>query len=129
VDAAFVRSHEFARLRELDESLNVAGKPPYVVVKDDDEELSTNDFGELIEYLLAAGRKAVTVQRYKGLGEMTAEQLWGTTMDPERRTVLKVTYEDLVKADQVFTTLMGEAVDARKEFIEQHALEVRNLDI
>jgi DNA gyrase subunit B len=124
-----VRSHEFARLKELDASLKLVGKQPYVLMKGDQEELSTEDFGELIEYLLATGRKAVTVQRYKGLGEMTAEQLWTTTMDPERRSVLRVTYEDLVKADEIFTTLMGEAVDARKEFIEQHALEVRDLDV
>ncbi|MCK5558509.1 MAG: DNA topoisomerase (ATP-hydrolyzing) subunit B [Candidatus Hydrogenedentes bacterium] len=129
INGGFVRSHEFARLKELDASLKLVGKPPYVLMKGDQEELSTEDFGELIEYLLATGRKSVTVQRYKGLGEMTAEQLWTTTMDPERRSVLRVTYEDLVKADEIFTTLMGEAVEARKEFIEQHALEVHNLDV
>ena len=125
----FVHSHEFSRLKELERSLKTVGAAPYVLSKGEQEELSTDDFGELVEFLLAAGKKSVTVQRYKGLGEMTAEQLWSTTMDPERRTVLKVTYEDLVKADEIFTALMGETVSARKEFIEQHASEVRNLDV
>ena len=129
VFADFVHSHEFLRLKELERSLKAVGAPPYVLAKGEQEELSTNDFGELVEHLLAAGKRSVTVQRYKGLGEMTAEQLWSTTMDPDRRTVLKVTYEDLVKADEIFTALMGESVSARKEFIEQHASEVRNLDV
>jgi len=117
------------RLKELERSLKAVGAPPYVITKGEQEELGTEDFGELVDHLLAAGKRSVTVQRYKGLGEMTAEQLWSTTMDPERRTVLKVTYEDLVKADEIFTALMGETVSARKEFIEQHAAEVRNLDV
>ena len=129
VYADFVHSHEFLRLKEVEASLNAVGAPPYVLTKGEQEELSTEDFGELIEHLLAAGKKSVTVQRYKGLGEMNAHQLWSTTMDPERRTVLKVTYENLAKADEIFTALMGETVDARKEFIERHAAEVRNLDI
>jgi DNA gyrase subunit B len=127
--ADFVHSHEFLRLKELEGSLKAVGAPPYVIAKGDQEELGTEDFGELVDHLLAAGKRSVTVQRYKGLGEMTAEQLWSTTMDPERRTVLRVTYEDLVKADEIFTALMGETVSARKEFIEQHAAEVRNLDV
>jgi len=129
VFADFVHSHEFLRLKELERSLKAVGAPPYVITKGEQEELGTEDFGELVEHRLAAGKRSVTVQRYKGLGEMTAEQLWSTTMDPERRTVLKVTYEDLVKADEIFTALMGETVSARKEFIEQHAAEVRNLDV
>jgi len=129
VFADFVHSHEFLRLKELERSLKAVGAPPYVITKGEQEELGTEDFGELVDHLLAAGKRSVTVQRYKGLGEMTAEQLWSTTMDPERRTVLKVTYEDLVKADEIFTALMGETVSARKEFIEQHAAEVRNLDV
>jgi DNA gyrase subunit B len=129
IDGGFVRSHGFARLKELDKNLKLVGKAPYVLMRGDQEELSTQDFGELIEYVLAVGRKSVTIQRYKGLGEMTAEQLWSTTMDPERRSVLRVTYEDLVKADEIFTALMGETVDARREFIQDHALEVRNLDV
>ena len=74
-------------------------------------------------------RKKVSLQRYKGLGEMNAEQLWETTMDPERRTLLQVTIEDAVNADEVFSMLMGDVVAPRKNFIQTHALEVKNLDI
>jgi DNA gyrase subunit B len=84
---------------------------------------------ELFEYVLAEGRKDYTVQRYKGLGEMTAEQLWETTMDPERRTLLSVRLEDIAETETIFTTLMGEDVEARRKFIEDNALDVKNLDI
>jgi len=69
------------------------------------------------------------VQRYKGLGEMTAEQLWQTTMDPERRTLLEVKLEDITETETIFSTLMGEDVEARRKFIEENALDVKNLDI
>ena len=84
---------------------------------------------DLFDYVLAEGRKDYTVQRYKGLGEMTAEQLWETTMDPERRTLLSVKLEDIAETETIFTTLMGEDVEARRKFIEDNALDVKNLDI
>src|SRR5438034_1209992 len=84
---------------------------------------------ELFDYVLAEGKKDFSVQRYKGLGEMTAQQLWETTMDPEHRTLLSVRLEDLAECETIFTTLMGEDVEARRKFIEDNALDVKNLDI
>ena len=84
---------------------------------------------DLFDYVLAEGRKDYIVQRYKGLGEMTSQQLWETTMDPERRTLLSVKLEDIAECETIFTTLMGEDVEARRKFIEDNALDVKNLDI
>jgi DNA gyrase subunit B len=84
---------------------------------------------ELFTYIVEQGKKDYQVQRYKGLGEMTSTQLWETTMDPERRTLLRVKLEDLAETDAIFTTLMGEDVEARRKFIEDNALDVKNLDI
>jgi DNA gyrase subunit B len=84
---------------------------------------------DLFDYVLAEGRKDYIVQRYKGLGEMTSQQLWETTMDPERRTLLSVKLEDIAECETIFTTLMGEDVEARRKFIEENALDVKNLDI
>jgi DNA gyrase subunit B len=84
---------------------------------------------ELFTYIVEQGKKDYQVQRYKGLGEMTSTQLWETTMDPERRTLLRVKLEDIAETDAIFTTLMGEDVEARRKFIEDNALDVKNLDI
>ncbi|WP_263416788.1 DNA topoisomerase (ATP-hydrolyzing) subunit B [Terriglobus albidus] len=84
---------------------------------------------ELFEFVIEQGRKEYDVQRYKGLGEMTAEQLWETTMDPDRRTLLEVKLEDIAGTEEIFTTLMGEDVESRRRFIEENALDVKNLDI
>jgi DNA gyrase subunit B len=84
---------------------------------------------EVFEYVIEQGKKEYSVQRYKGLGEMTAPQLWDTTMDPERRTLLQVRLEDIAACEEIFTTLMGEDVESRRKFIEENALDVKNLDI
>jgi DNA gyrase subunit B len=84
---------------------------------------------DLLDYVLEQGRKDYIIQRYKGLGEMTSQQLWETTMDPERRNLLSVKLEDLAECETIFTTLMGEDVEARRKFIEDNALDVKNLDI
>lgn len=98
-------------------------------VQHDKEEKDIYCLRDLLEYVKTLGKRGMTIQRYKGLGEMNPDQLWTTTMDPAQRTILKVTLEDPVKADEMFTVLMGDQVQPRREFIEKHAKDVRNLDI
>ncbi|NLZ43722.1 MAG: DNA topoisomerase (ATP-hydrolyzing) subunit B [Clostridia bacterium] len=103
--------------------------PPLYMVKKGNKQKYCFSEEELQAALEELGRQGVTVQRYKGLGEMNAEQLWETTMNPETRTILRVTIEDAVAADELFSTLMGDKVEPRREFIQEHAKEVVNLDI
>jgi DNA gyrase subunit B len=106
-----------------------SGKPPAKKRSAEPQTVEKHTARELFEYVLAEGRKDFVVQRYKGLGEMTAPQLWETTMDPERRTLLSVRLEDIAECETIFTTLMGEDVESRRKFIEENALDVKNLDI
>jgi DNA gyrase subunit B len=117
---------------EKDEADLAQKKPGKAAVKGrakEPEIVQKDTARELFDYVLNEGRKEYIVQRYKGLGEMTAEQLWETTMDPERRTLLQVRLEDIAECETIFTTLMGEDVEARRKFIEDNALDVKNLDI
>ena len=104
-------------------------KPGKRVSKSSQDPVEKKTAREVFEYVIDQGRKEYQVQRYKGLGEMTAPQLWETTMDPERRTLLQVKLEDIAACEEIFTTLMGEDVESRRKFIEENALDVKNLDI
>jgi DNA gyrase subunit B len=106
-----------------------AVKAPKKAIKANREPVEKQSARELFEYVVEQGKKAFDVQRYKGLGEMTAPQLWETTMDPAARTLLQVKLEDIAETEHIFTTLMGEDVEARRKFIEDNALDVKNLDI
>jgi DNA gyrase subunit B len=123
------RSQEYATLLEIWDLVSAVAKGPTVVVDDHGRETAVKELDELWQVALERSRAGSTFQRYKGLGEMNAEQLWETTMNPETRTLLKVTLEDAVGADQMFTVLMGDAVEPRRDFIEKHALDVANLDV
>jgi DNA gyrase subunit B len=102
---------------------------PYRVVDAEQRETAANSLPEVLDRVKEVGGKGVTIQRYKGLGEMNPDQLWETTMDPERRSMLQVRVEDAVEADELFSILMGDAVEPRRQFIEENALDVKNLDV
>jgi DNA gyrase subunit B len=124
----FISSAEWQRLFKLYSALAPLNHPP-LIVKENGNSATVSSREELFKYLLALGKKDLTMQRYKGLGEMTPAQLWETTMNPETRTLLKVSIDDAVKTDAIFTILMGDAVEPRRRFIEENALNVHNLDI
>jgi len=119
---------EFQRAVELYKSFVQLSQPPFVIVEGGTEtEVETRD--DMLNHILSAAKKDLHIQRYKGLGEMNPEQLWETTMDPEKRTLLQVKIDDAVETDQVFTVLMGDQVEPRRRFIEDNALDVKNLDV
>jgi DNA gyrase subunit B len=124
----FLSSAEWQRLFELHSQMAPLEKPP-LIVRENGNVTPVNSPGELLNYLVSMGKKDLSMQRYKGLGEMNPEQLWETTMNPETRTLLKVSIDDAVETDAIFTILMGDAVEPRRRFIEDNALYVRNLDI
>ena len=119
---------EFNKAVELKKSLEIDFPEPFVIGENGNSE-TVNTREELLEKVMAMGKKDLTIQRYKGLGEMNPEQLWETTMDPEKRTMLQVRIEDAVETDSIFTVLMGDQVEPRRKFIEDNALDVKNLDV
>lgn len=127
---SFQIDEKFEELYEINVKIESIGKPPYIIIESDsNKEQNINSQYELAVLLSEYGRKGITMQRYKGLGEMNPQQLWDTTMNPDTRTMLKVTLEDAIKEDAIFTILMGDKVEPRREFIERHAKDVRNLDV
>jgi DNA gyrase subunit B len=123
-----VGSADFRELQKWAASAIGLGRAPYKV-KAGEEETEHRNTAELLRAILELGKRGLTLQRYKGLGEMNPTQLWETTMNPETRTLLRVKLEDLAGVEDIFSTLMGDEVGPRRDFIQKHALEVRNLDV
>ena len=119
---------EYRRMRTLSKQLSAYNKPPFVIVKETSRKQQAS-WGDLLDGLIADGKKDAHIQRYKGLGEMNSGQLWETTMNADTRTLLRIELRDLVESDEIFSTLMGEDVESRRKFIEENALDVRNLDV
>ncbi|MEP6847698.1 MAG: DNA topoisomerase (ATP-hydrolyzing) subunit B [Acidobacteriota bacterium] len=119
---------EFQKAVDLRKTLEETFAAPFVIGENGKSE-TVNSREVLLERVMAMGKKDLTIQRYKGLGEMNPEQLWETTMDPDKRTMLQVQIEDAIETDGIFTVLMGDAVEPRRKFIEDNALDVKNLDV
>jgi DNA gyrase subunit B len=135
IDRDLLRLPKFQELKAQLSQVAVLGEPPYRIQSEEEEPGSgkspetAESMAALIDRVVAAGKKGFNVQRYKGLGEMNPEQLWETTMNPEKRTLLQVHIEDAVAADEIFTTLMGDQVEPRRDFIYKNALYATNLDV
>jgi len=128
IDTEFVHSGDYAQIRQTAEMLrDLVGAGAYV--QRGERKQPVRDFPEAMKWLLGEVQKSMTLQRYKGLGEMNPGQLWETTMDPASRRLLRVQIEDSIAADEIFTKLMGDEVEPRRAFIESNALGVRNLDV
>jgi len=128
IDREFLTSPEYREIKKLFADLSGIGLPPYTVEEGEDK-TPLKSLTEVLRYIMEGGKKGQYIQRYKGLGEMNPEQLWETTMNPETRVLLQVRIEDAVEADEIFSTLMGDEVEPRRKFIEEHALTVKNLDV
>jgi DNA gyrase subunit B len=127
INLSLVESVEYKNLFKLYQEL-AEFRPPFEVISEAETVTVENEL-KLLDYLHERGKKGVSIQRYKGLGEMAPEQLWETTMNPENRALLKVSITDAVEADEIFAILMGDEVERRKDFIDQNARLVTNLDI
>ncbi len=128
IGPALLASAEYRELEATVAALKALGNPPFTI-RAETETVQADSWTALHEQVMTLAKKGLAIQRYKGLGEMNAEQLWETTMNPETRTLFRVQVEDALAAEQIFTTLMGDQVEPRRQFIEAHALEVSNLDI
>jgi DNA gyrase subunit B len=128
IDWDLVSSADYKRLLDLHRRVRDYDKPPFIIAANGTQ-VAIEDRRQLLEHVMALGKKAFTVQRFKGLGEMNPDQLWQTTMDADQRVLLQVKVEDQVEADSIFTVLMGDVVEPRRQFIEDNALDVKNLDI
>jgi DNA gyrase subunit B len=128
LDKEFLQGGDYSQICQTAEALNGLVSPSSYVMRGE-QKRGVNSFKEALEWLLDEAKKGVSIQRYKGLGEMNPEQLWETTMDVKNRILLRVRIEDAIGADEIFTTLMGDVVEPRRAFIEKNALGVKNLDV
>jgi DNA gyrase subunit B len=128
INREFLISAEYKEIKKLFTDLTTIGVPPYAV-ENGEHKAQLRSLTEVLEYIMEGGKKGQYIQRYKGLGEMNPGQLWETTMNPETRVLLQVRIEDAVEANDIFSTLMGDEVEPRRKFIEEHALTVKNLDV
>ena len=128
VNWALASTAEYKRLRGLAKQIEEFNRPPFTITKNGDR-ANKEKAQDVLSYVMEDAKKDFTITRFKGLGEMNPAQLWETTMNAETRTLLQVKLEDAVAAEDIFTTLMGENVEARRKFIEENALDVQNLDI